>query len=134
MRRRTNSSFHQMCIILAFFVIVGMITGGYVFFNKTEDPYRTVSAIEISSYLENSDSLRGNTYKVTGTILNLLSRSPNGGRLFSLEVKSVTDSKVLPLLIPSGFNPINIQKGQRYYFKIQVDQKGIPTVMDLQKV
>jgi hypothetical protein len=41
---------------------------------------------------------------------------------------------ILALLIPATFNSLNIQKGQHYFFKIEVGEKGILRVRDLRKV
>jgi len=41
---------------------------------------------------------------------------------------------ILPLLIPVQFKDINIQKDQRFNFKIMVGDKGILTASDLKKI
>jgi hypothetical protein len=83
--------------------------------------------------MENADSLRGNVYKLTGTIDSELAWSPTQGRLFSvLADGSKTD--VLPLLIPPELDRVNIQKDQKFYFKIVVGDKGILTASDLKKI
>ena len=97
------------------------------------DPYRTLAPIDVPTYLDNANSLRGNVYKLTGTIDSELAWSPDGGRLFSvLADGSKTD--VLPLLIPPELNSVNIQKDQRFFFKIQVGDKGILTASGLRKI
>ena len=101
---------------------------------RLSDPYRTVAVLDVASYLENSNSLRGNTYKITGTILNSLGWAPNTGRLFSVEVGIDSTSCVLPVFIPTQFGSVNVQKGQRFFFKVKVDENGILKVEDLQKV
>jgi hypothetical protein len=40
---------------------------------------------------------------------------------------------VLPVLIPAEFNHVNIQKGQRFIFKTEVDEKGILKAKGLTK-
>ena len=97
------------------------------------DPYRTLTAIDVPTYMENADSLRGNVYKLTGTIDSELAWSPTQGRLFSvLADGSKTD--VLPLLIPPELDRVNIQKDQKFDFKIVVGDKGILTASDLKKI
>src|SRR5262245_24779506 len=134
MARRASSSLHPLWIV-AIVVLLGVaFGGGYFLFGRVKDPYRTVAPLEVSIYLENSNSLRGNTYKITGTIVNSLAWSPTAGRLFSIEVGTGSSTDVLPVLIPVGFNHVNIQKGQKFTFKIEVDEKGILKARDLQKV
>jgi hypothetical protein len=84
-------------------------------------------------YLENSNSLRGNTYKVTGLVWNSLAWSADRGRLFAVEVESRNDTEMLPVLIPAAFNHVNVQKGQKFIFKVEIDENGILKVQDLQK-
>ncbi len=108
--------------------------GGYFLYARANDPYRTLAPLDVPVYLENSNSLKGNTYKIEGTILNSLAWSAEAGRLFSVEVQSGSDAAPLPVLIPVQFNHVNIQKGQRFFFKIEVDEKGILKVRDLRKV
>jgi hypothetical protein len=39
----------------------------------------------------------------------------------------------LPVLVPPKFNSINIEKGQRFFFKIEVSDKGILQAQDVKK-
>ena len=41
---------------------------------------------------------------------------------------------VLPILVPASLNHINLDRGQRYFFKIQVGDKGVLTAQDVKKV
>jgi hypothetical protein len=135
MSRRASFTIHPVWIAALFVLIAAAIAGGYFLVGRVNDPYRTLSPLSVSAYLDNSNSLRGNSYKVTGTIWNSLAWSPTAGRLFSIEVESgngATD--ILPLLIPAEFNHVNIQKGQQFTFKIEVDEKGILKAAGLKKV
>ena len=139
MPRRASFTIHPSWIITIVVLVMAAISGGYFLIGKVNDPYRTLTPLSVAAYLDNSNSLRGNSYKITGTIWNSLSDSlawtPASGRLFSIEVISENGSTdVLPLLIPAQFNFVNIQKGQQFIFKIEVDDKGILKVSGLKKV
>ena len=134
MARRASSSVHPLWIVAILILLGVAIGGGYLLFGRINDPYRTIAPLDVSAYLENSNSLRGNTYKVTGTIINSLAWSATAGRLFSIDVGAGSNSDVLPVLIPVNFNHVNIQKGQKFIFKIEVDEKGILKTRDLRKV
>ncbi len=99
---------------------------------KHQRPYRTLTSLDVSAYLNSADSLRGNVYKLNGTVANQLAWAPNKGRLYSVDVNERDD--ILALLIPAEFNSLNIQKGQHYFFKIEVGDKGILRVRDIRKV
>jgi len=135
MARRASFTIHPAWIVAILILVAAAISGGYYLVGRVNDPYRTLAPLSVSEYLENSNSLRGNIYKVTGTVWNSLSWSPLAGRLFSIEVDSGAGSTdVLPLLVPASFNHVNIQKGQRFIFKIEVDEKGILKATGLNKV
>ena len=42
--------------------------------------------------------------------------------------------KMLPVLVPPQFNHVNMERGQRYFFKIEVGEKGILRAQDVKKV
>ncbi len=108
------------------------LAGGWWLYQRVSDPFRTLTALEVPVYLENANSLRGNVYKLSGRVETQLAWAPLTGRLYSVEVEGRED--ILPLLLPAAFNSMNIQKGQRYFFKIEVGEKGILHVRDIRKV
>jgi hypothetical protein len=114
-------------------VVAGALAGGAYLWMAVSDPYRTLPPIDVAAYLDNANSLRGNVYKLDGTIDSALAWSPSEGRLFSVLADGNKDN-VLPLLIPPTLDHINIQKGQRFFFKIEVDDKGILKADDMRKI
>jgi len=133
MPRRASSKTHPVWLVAALLLVAGALACGAYAWMMISDPYRTLTAIDVPTYMENADSLRGNVYKLTGTIDSELAWSPTQGRLFSvLADGSKTD--VLPLLIPPELDRVNIQKDQKFYFKIVVGDKGILTASDLKKI
>ncbi len=63
--------------------------------------------------------------------MNSLALSPSEGRLFSVSVGD--DNNVLPVLVTKNFNEVNIQKGQKFIFLLEVDDKGILRTKKLNK-
>ena len=132
MARRARSSVNPAWIAAACLLCLTLAGGGYWVYSQINDPFRTLSPLPVSAYLENSNSLRGNVYRVNGTIANQLGWSPNTGRLYSIDIENSQD--VLPLLIPAAFNATNLQKGQRFTFEIEVGERGILQARNLRKV
>jgi hypothetical protein len=130
MARRASSSAHPIWILAGISLLLAALGGGYFLFKGTSDPYRTMTPLPIADYLDNSNSLRGNVYKLDGTISKSLEFSPSNGRLFSVEV----GADMVPVLVPPQFNSINIERGQRFYFKIKVEDKGVLTAQDVTKI
>ena len=133
MARRASFAIHPVWIIVVILLVLGAISVGHFLVGRVNDPYRTLAPLEVTAYLENSNSLRGNSYKISGTIWNYLASATQAGRLFSVEVKTTTSTEVLPVFIPAEFNSVNIQKGQHFNFSLEVDDKGILTVKGLKK-
>ena len=108
MARRASSSVPPALIIGALILLAGVLVGGWFIYHTVSDPYRTLAPLDVPAYLDNANSLRGNTYKVSATISNQLAWSPTAGRLYAVEVEN--RGEILPILIPAQFNDINIQK------------------------
>ena len=130
MARRASSSAHPIWMLIAAGILLAALAGGYFLFGKASDPYRTLTALPVADYLENSNSLRGNVYKLEGTISKSLEFSTANGRLFSVEV----GGDLVPVLVPPQFNSVNIERGQRFSFKIEVGDKGILKAQDVKKI
>jgi len=129
--RRSKSSFKPIWFAAAGILIVAAFIGSQFFITATSEPFRTVATLDVRAYRDNSNSLRGNVYKIEGEVLNALARSPSEGRLIAVGVDDGAD--VLPVLVTTKFNHLNIQKGQRYIFLLEVDEKGILRTKDLSK-
>ena len=108
--------------------ILGLVTVGILLFaaiyllgSKDSNPARTTPPLDVASYLANADSLRGNIYKLEGTVAESLAWSPDSGRLIAVQ----TEDDIIPILVTPDFNSMNIQKEQRLEFILEVDEKGI---------
>jgi hypothetical protein len=115
-------------MMLAALLVLAALGGGYVLFGKASDPYRTLTPLPVPDYLQNSNSLRGNVYKLEATVSESLQWSPTI-RLFSVEA----GGEMLPVLVPPQFNSVNIERGQRFFFKLEVGDHGILLVQDVKK-
>ena len=93
------------------------------------DPYRTLTVFPVADYMQNSNSLRGNSYKLEAVVGEQL-RFIKSARLFSVEV----NGEPVSLLVPQELRDVNIQKGQRFLFKVEVGDKGIVRALDARKV
>jgi hypothetical protein len=94
-----------------------------------------VNDLSVREYLDNSNALGSNTYRIEGTIDGRLDNWPSStGRLFSVLVEDGDDVAPLPVLVPPKFNGTNIQRGQRYRFKVEVQAgTGVLEAKDLSK-
>lgn len=133
MPRRASSQPKPLWFFAVSVLIASAAIGGNYLFQQVKDPYRTIQELEVSSYMGNANSLRGNVYKIEGVVQNSLAWSPGKGRLFSVEVGEARDTGYVPILVPAELNHLNIQKGQRFRMKVEVIENGVLKVLDLQK-
>jgi len=101
-----------------------------VLFRDETTPYRTIPELDVKEYRTNAKSLRGNVYRVRGEVDSQLAWSPKV-RFISI---IVGDDDPLPVQVPKKFEGINIQKGQKFIFVVEIDEEGIPTAKEMKKV
>lgn len=130
MARRSRKS-GKLPIFIAAATLIALFTLVFLFFGKTSsEPFRTIDNLDVDAYMQNSGSLRGNVYRLEAEVVHALAFSPKEGRLISVSPK---ENQILPVLIPQNFSSINIQKGQRFVFLLEVDDRGILVVRELTK-
>ena len=131
MARRGKSTLKPIWIVTTIILLAAAFFGARLFISSSSEPYRTTAPLDVATYLENANSLRGNVYKVEGEVVNALAWSPSTGRLIAIGVDGGDD--ILPVLITTDFNHVNIQKGQKFIFMLEVDDKGILRTKNLTK-
>jgi hypothetical protein len=130
MARKSRKSANPVWILAGLILIVMAFGGATLLFRQTGEPFRTTELLDAESYLQNARSLRGNVYRIEGEVDNSLALSPTQGRLISI---SVNGNHVLPVIVPTSFNHINLQKGQRFVFLLEVDEQGMLQTLNLTK-
>ena len=129
MGRRASSSVNPAWFAIAAVVVVAAIAGGWALKGTVADPYRTLAPFPTADYLQNSNSLRGNTYKVDGVVGEQLHYSKSA-RLITVEV----NGEPVSILVPAELRDVNVQKGQRLLFKVEVGDKGVLKALGVKKV
>ncbi len=130
MARRAQSGLKPAHLISMLALLAGVIAGGWSLLNRGTDPMTGLSLLSAEEYLESSNALSGNTYKVEGTIDNRLDSWKGSDRLFSVQVSE--GGSFVPVLVPASLDA-NIQRGQRYVFRVRVLETGVLEVLQLIK-
>lgn len=99
-----------------------ILLAGFFFLSGCQDPFRAASPLDVQAYSTSANSLRGNTYRLEGEVFVLLAWSPSG-RLVSVGIED--GQKVIPVLLPTALNHLNVEKGQRFKFLVEVDDRGV---------
>lgn len=136
MARRAKSSLSPVHIVIIVAAVAVFIWGGYTLMHRTSGAsFNGTAQLSVREYMENSNALSGNTYQIEGTIEERLDNWRSAeGRLFSVLVEDSSDTSPLPVLVPQKLNSTNIQRGQRFKFKVTVQaESGVLEVVELTK-
>lgn len=134
MARRARSQVNPIQILLLIAIVGGAVAAAYSFLNRSTDPFAGVTPLDTAEYLENANSLSGNLYHVEGTIDDRLDNwRADKGRLFSVSVGDGAATTLVPVWIPGGLSSQNVQRGQRFLFKVRVKETGILEVEEIIK-
>lgn len=130
---RRRSGLQPLHIISAA-AFLAVAAGGWWFFTRNKGDKLAGNPFSGEQYAENR-IVRGNTYVLTGTVLQQLRFGSDSSRLFSVDVKEDGGSgKVpVPVLVPPEFSSINIQVGQEFQMSVLVDKDGVLRAKEIRK-
>lgn len=135
MPRRAQSGVnpaHWLGLIIILAVLGG---GGYFIMNRATDPLTGITELSADEFLENATALGGNTYKLEGIVDDRLDKWRGAdGRLFSVQISDGSGTTFVPVWVPADYEGANVQRGQRYLFKVRVQENGVLEVLELLKV
>ena len=128
--RNQSNSFSPLWLGLGAGVLL-LIAGAYFFLSSQSQPFRTASRLDPHVYASSAWTLRGNTYKLEAVVDNILANSPTEGRLVSVRLEN--GRHLVPLLVTTEFQSMNLQKEQRYVFLANVGDRGILRTLKVSK-
>jgi len=117
---------------ILFYALIA-IAVGYALKLLVSEPFLNMTELNVGIYLDNANSLRGNEYRCSGMIDSSLAWSESEGRLLSVRVGATGAEELVPVIVPTQFNDMNIQKGQTYQFSLEVVEYGFLMAKDLRK-
>lgn len=131
MARRAQSGLQPAHLVGLLLVLAAVLGGGYALLHRGTDPMTGLTPLSSEEYLESSTALSGNTYKIEGTVDDRLDNwRASDGRLFSVQISEA--GSFVPVWVPPTLET-NIQRGQRYLFKVRVLETGVLEVLELFK-
>jgi hypothetical protein len=123
MSRRARSAPKTGWLLAGLGAVLVLIAAGGYFLGSAGQPYRTAPEFPVDEYLATSSTLRGNTYRLEGAVLNSIAWSPDQGRLISVQPAGA--NAPIPIVLPPDLPDANVQKGQRFHFLVEVRESGI---------
>ncbi len=85
---------------------------------------RDAAPLNLLTYRDNGNSLRGNVYRVEGKVEETLRWTPDRGRLISFEARDAAETMPLPVLVPEDFSNLNIERGIELGMVVRIDRDG----------
>ena len=82
------------------------------------------TALNLATYRDNGNSLRGNVYRIEGRVEETLRWTADRGRLISFEASDAANSIPVPVLVPEEFRNITIERGSEMAMVVRVDRDG----------
>jgi hypothetical protein len=134
MARRASSSTNPILIIGVAAAVIAAIFAGKFVMSKKSETFSGVNPLVIQDLFDNGNSLRNNEYLIEGKIDERFFRDSNTSSIVSVRVKSASGEEIVPVKIPSSFNNLNIEREQRYAFKVKFEQGGIPVATDISRL
>lgn len=84
----------------------------------------SATALNLATYRDNGNSLRGNVYRIEGKVEETLRWTAERGRLISFEAEDGDMMIPVPVLVPENFSNINIERGSTLAMVVRVDRDG----------
>lgn len=134
MARRASSSLHPGIIIGIVAAIAAAVMAGKIFTGKKSSNFGDLPQLRVSDLLENGNSLRGNEYVVEGKIDEQLRWTTSRGQVVSLRVSTPSGEELIGVEIPPDFSKLNIEREQRYAFRLKFRQGGIPVATGINRL
>lgn len=134
MARRASSSTNP-ALILGIVIAIGiLIYGGKTLMSGNSSGFDDATPLVVDDLLENGNSLRGNEYVVEGSIDEKLRWTSDSGQVVSIRVDSSTGEEIIPIRVPQKFSKLNIEREQRYAFKVEFEKGGIPVATGVSRL
>ncbi|MDP4625974.1 MAG: hypothetical protein NWT08_12635 [Akkermansiaceae bacterium] len=134
MARRASSSTNPALIVGIVIAVGALVYGGKMLLSGKSSSFDDVQPLVVEELLENGNSLRGNEYMVEGTIDGKLRWTSDNGQVVSVRVKSSGGDDIIPILVPQKFSKLNIEREQRYAFKVEFEKGGVPVATGVSRL
>ncbi len=109
---------------LLFKLIAGDLIGGGTGGSKHSNSNSNASMLNLTTFRENANSLRGNVYRIEGKVEETLRWTPDRGRLISFNADDTMIAIPVPVRVPEDFSNVNIERGTTMSLVVRVDREG----------
>ena len=133
MARRAQKGINKLHIAIFALVIVGVGFLIVTIIGSPKDSMRTVTQLNVSDYIKEGTTLAGTEGTVTGVVAEKLRWTPDRGEMISVAVNLDNNQELLPIMVPPKFKDINIARGDKFTFKVEVGKEQLLITKDLKR-
>lgn len=130
MARRASSGVNTQALLIGAVVLILVLGGGYWFLNRKPAGF-DAPPLDIEQAMENSRSLSGNKYQVTGTLID---RRIETNSLVTLQIGEDNNPNFLSIFVPEDFGGGNLNKHDEYTFLIEFNTDGLAVALDVKQL
>ena len=131
MARRASSGVNTQALLVGAVVLILFLGGGYWFLNRKPSGF-DAPPLDIEQDVENSRSLSGNVYQVTGKLDDRDIETT--GSVISLKIGEKPNVRFLPILISADFKGGNLNLQDEYTFLIEFNTDGLAVALDVKQL
>jgi len=131
MARRASSGVSTQALLIGAVILLLVLGGGFWLLNRKPSGF-DAPPLDIEQAVENSRSLSGNKYQVTGKLIDR--RIETTGSVVTLQIGESTAVRFLPILIPSDFSGGNLNLQDEYTFLIEFNTDGLAVALDVKQL
>lgn len=133
MARRAQKGINKLIIAIFAVVVAGAGFMIVKIIGSPKDTMRTVTQLNVSDYIKEGTTLAGTEGIVTGIVAEKLRWTPDRGEMISVAVNLDKNQELIPIMVPPRFKNVNIARGDKFTFKVEVGKEQLLITKDLKR-
>ena len=133
MARRAQKGINKLIIAIFAVIVAGVGFLIVKIIGSPKDTMRTFTQLIISDYIKEGSTLAGTEGIVTGVVAEKLRWTPDRGEMISVAVNLDKDQELIPIMVPPKFKNVNIARGDKFTFKVEVGKEQLLITKDLKR-
>ena len=129
-KSKNKSKSHLTVYLIIGAAVIGALVIGKFVLDKRSQHFTGLSELSVRDMKDGATTLSGNEYRLTGKITQKEKWTPDQGQLINVTVDQGEKGNI-PVFVPAGVDTINLEKGQSYTFKVEINRAGLPVALEI---